>query len=214
MAERKVETKRNFRGREVLTREAVLAAALALIDEDGLEALSMRRVGEALGVEAMSLYRYVPNKAALLDGVYERILGDMRPRGKAKDWAAHVREQARALRAAFAEHPNAIALFASRPATTTASLERLEVSLAPLRAAGFSPLAALHVVQIVLAYVVGHTMWSIGRDAEANEPAYEALDARAFPHVREIAKKLAGYDPEREFELGLDALIVGLTAAR
>src|ERR1043165_9533546 len=112
-----------------LSRERILDAALALLDRDGLEALSMRKLGEALGVEAMSLYNHVPNKAALLDGIHELILTSVP------------------------------APPATRPAATTASFARLEHYLQVLRAAGFSALDAQRTVHVVLSYVVGHAMW-------------------------------------------------------
>src|SRR5258706_5684902 len=109
--------------RVALSRERVLEAALQIVDREGLEAISMRRLGDALGVEAMSLYNHVPNKAAVLDGVFERVLAELpvlKP-GR-KSWRAVLKAQALALRDVLAAHPNALPLFATRPAVTEASL--------------------------------------------------------------------------------------------
>ena len=196
--------------REPLSRDRILATALAIIDAEGLEALSMRRVGTELGVEAMSLYNHVPNKAALLDGLHERILEEMdRPRSTSS-WRDHARHQARALRKVLCAHPRAVTLFATRPATTEAALARLEAHLAVLRAGGFGVLEALHVVQCVAAFVVGHTLATVApRGDDVGAPAYASLDGDVFPNVRAVASMLGRYHPAREFERGLDALLDG-----
>src|SRR5579871_4325912 len=119
-------------GRVPLSQERVLRAALEIVDRDGLEALSMRRLGAELGVEAMSLYNHVPSKAVLLDGIYEQILEETgKPRARGT-WLDQARHQARALRRALLAHPNAVSLFATRSAATPAALARLEVELAIL----------------------------------------------------------------------------------
>jgi TetR/AcrR family transcriptional regulator, tetracycline repressor protein len=177
---------------EPLSRERILEAALAILDRDGLDALTMRKLGDALGVEAMSLYNHVPNKNALLDGIHERILARVPavpPR--ARDWKSFARHAARSLHATLCAHPNAIALFATRPAATTASFARLEQYLTVLRDAGFSALQAMRVVQIILAYVVGHALWTVGT-ADDGLPDAES---------------------QQEFEMGLDALLRGLASA-
>ena len=200
------------RARQPLTRERILAVALARVDRDGLEALSMRAVGAALGVEAMSLYNHVPSKAALLDGLHERLLEAMdRPRAT-RTWATYAADQANALRRVLVAHPNAVALFATRPAATPATLARLEENLAVLREAGFSPIAALEVVQCVAAFVVGHALRTLGPRAgeDAATPAYATLDPARFPNVRAAGALLGRHDAEKEFARGLAALLRGL----
>src|ERR1041384_8488656 len=110
--------------RRPLTREAILDAAVELLDHHGMEKLSMRRLGAALGVEAMSLYNHIPNKGALLDGIHQRILLSLETPGHTRSWQAYVRHQALALHRALLAHPHAISLFATRPAATPAALER------------------------------------------------------------------------------------------
>ncbi len=200
------------RNRGTLSREAILEAAETIIDDEGLAALSMRRVGEALGVEAMSLYNHVPSKAALLDGIYERIVGRIEPAPGLSTWTEHACHQGRALRSVLSAHPNAIPLFASRPATTPDALLRLEKNLATLREAGLDPLQALGVVQIVFAFVVGHALWSLAprSSEEHGMPHYESLDPQEFANVRAVAAVFGRYDAEIEFETGLGALVDGL----
>jgi AcrR family transcriptional regulator len=189
-----------------LSRERILEAALDILDREGLEALSMRRLGDALGVEAMSLYNHVPNKAALLDGIQERILGLVEASPETRDWRAFARHQGVALHRALCAHPNAVTLFA-RPAGTTAVFSRLDTYLGVLRHAGFAPLDALYVVQIVLSFVVGHAMWTVG----AADPSRAAP---AGKKVEETARHLHLYDPEDELEMGLEALLRGLRPKR
>ncbi len=197
--------------RQALTRDRVLCAALDVVDREGLDALSMRRVGDELGVEAMSLYNHVPSKAALLDGIHERILDEMDRPQAARTWTAYARHQARALRRVLALHPNAVVLFATRSATTLSALRRLEDYLAVLGDDGFAPLDALEVVQCISAFVVGHTLWTVGLRAGNQAPTYAALDPAMFANVRAAAAMLERYDVEREFDRGLDALLGGFS---
>lgn len=199
----------------VLSRELVLSAAVTVVDRDGLEALSMRKLGEELGVEAMSLYRYVESKAALLDGVVEAILSEMvvrEPEGAL--WAERVKLRARALRAALRAHPNALSLFATRPAVTPSSIEHVESALTLLESAGFSAVDAIRAFQSTLAFTVGHTVsvYSIVAPAERSAPAYAGLDAKKFPRMIAASKLLARWDADAEFEFGLEALVRGLEA--
>ncbi len=197
---------------EPLSRPRVLEAALALLDREGLEAISMRRVGEALGVEAMSLYRYVPSKAALLDGLYEAVLSELPEPSPAKSASGVLAERARALRAAFRQHPHALPLFASRPAVTRASIAHVEFVLDALHRSGFSAKDALRILQVTFAFVLGHALGSYSprRADEASHPDYASLGEDSFPQVRAAARALAHHDPEEEFEFGLAALLAGL----
>jgi TetR/AcrR family transcriptional regulator, tetracycline repressor protein len=188
--------------RKPLTRETILDAAVEILDRDGMDGLSMRRVGAALGVEAMSLYNHVPSKGALLDGIHERILLGLEPAPSARSWQAFVRHQAHALHRALLAHPNAIPLFATRPAATPAAIERLDHYLGVLVRAGFSPLHALSIVQLVAQLVVGHTMWTTGVEAALAEPDLP-------PTVKHVERATARWDPDRELELGIDALLHG-----
>jgi AcrR family transcriptional regulator len=186
-----------------LTRDAILDAALALLDRHGLAGLSMRRLGAALGVEAMSLYHHVPSKDALLDGLHERILVSLEaPPPQARHWQAFARHQAHALHRALLAHPHAIPLFATRPAATPAAIARLDRYLAVLLEAGFQPLDALSVVQLVAQLVVGHAMWTTSVELTL-------VDAAAPPHVQQVERVIDRWDPDRELELGIDALLHG-----
>lgn len=185
-----------------LTRDAILDAALALLDRHGLAGLSMRRLGAALGVEAMSLYHHIPSKDALLDGLHERILLSLDPPPQAQHWQAFTRHQAHALHRALLAHPHAIPLFATRPAATPAAIAQLDRYLAVLLEAGFQPLDAISVVQLVAQLVVGHAMWTTSVESMR-------VDVAAPPHVQQVERVIDGWDPDRELELGIDALLHG-----
>jgi AcrR family transcriptional regulator len=192
-----------------LTRERVLAEALAIVDSEGLEALTMRRLGEALGVEAMSLYRHVPGRAALLDGIHETILLDLEDPPRARRWTESVRTQARAFRSLLLAHPNALVLFATRPAVTPGSLRHVDSGLAVLRGAGFSVDDAISAFQTLVTFVVGHALSTYGPipTDERSTPSYDLTDLAA---LSEAAVALADHDVDAEFEFGLDAFVRGL----
>jgi AcrR family transcriptional regulator len=196
--------------REALSRARVLRAALAVVDREGLDAVSMRRVGDELGVEAMSLYNHVASKAAMLDGIFEIVLAELPAMRRAASWTTALRERALALRGALRRHPRALPLFSSRPAVTPASIAHIEAVLGVLRDAGFAADDALSVLQVFVAFIVGHTAVSYApRAPDDSMPDYERLSAEEFPRVREVAWVLARHDVEKEFRLGLDALLAG-----
>jgi AcrR family transcriptional regulator len=184
--------------RKALTREVILDAAIEILDRDGMAGLSMRKLGSAVGVEAMSLYNHVPNKEALLDGIHERILLSLESPAHTRTWQGFVRHQALALHRALQAHPNAIPLFATRPASTNASMGRLIRYIEVLERGGFSANHALSIVQLVAQLVVGHAMWTTGVDI-VTEPTTPK-------HITRVLEK---WDPDRELELGIDALIHG-----
>ncbi|YCK41935.1 TetR/AcrR family transcriptional regulator C-terminal domain-containing protein [Actinomadura sp. ATCC 39365] len=140
-----------------LTRQAILRAALALADREGLKALSMRRIGQELGVEAMSLYQHVDSKDALLDGLVEQVVTQAAPLlTEAASWQEGLREYAHALLRALLAHPNVLPLVVSRPAITPGNLRLMEEGLRVLRAAGLPPDRALDMLYAVTGFVVGH----------------------------------------------------------
>jgi AcrR family transcriptional regulator len=182
-----------------LSRERVLEAAVALVDRAGLDALTMRALAEELGVEAMSLYRYVSSKDDLLDGVHARILGELAVPERAGPWREVLRDLARAFRSVLEAHPNALLLFATRPAVAPGSVALLERTLRLLFDAGFGD-DALHAVQAGISFVVGHTLWRVG-----------AADPEEARRLARLARTRT-LDPDEECEYGLDALLLGLEA--
>ncbi|NUP10668.1 MAG: TetR family transcriptional regulator [Polyangiaceae bacterium] len=200
--------------REALSRERILRAALEIVDREGLDAISMRRLGEELGVEAMSLYHHVANKAAILDGIFETVLAELPPLSRSASWRTVLSQRARGLRLVLRAHPHALPIFATRPAATEASILHVEVVLDALMKGGFSAEDALSALQVTAAFVVGHTVAAYApvRADETSRAVYDHLSEERFPRVREVARILPRHDLEKEFELGLEAMIVGIEA--
>jgi AcrR family transcriptional regulator len=197
-----------------LTRERVLAAAVRIVDKEGLEALTMRRLGQALDVEAMSLYRHVPGRAALLDGIHETILAELAAPPRITNWIDAIRTQARAFRTVLTAHPNALVLFATRPAVTPASLRHVDAGIVILRRAGFSITDAIAAFQTIVTFVVGHVLstHAVVPKEERSTPAY--TDAKELRGLAEVLPHLADHDVDAEFEFGLDTILRGLEAKR
>ena len=208
-------TVRTHRSR--LTRTSILAAALALVDNEGLEALSMRRLGKELGVEAMSLYNHVPNKAALLDGLVEQVMAGLEPPPDGISWQDQVRAMARSYRRVVGAHPNVAPLIAMRPLNTEASLEPLETALRVLRNAGFEDAAALHGVRMIAGFATGYVLGETGSFFGEARPTAggdvldpSALDPERFPHITAMIPTLLSTDHDAEYEAVLDTMLEGL----
>src|SRR6476619_894814 len=147
-----------------ITRDVVLAAALELIDRDGVDGLSMRRLARVLGRDPMILYRHAPNKAALLDGVAETVLAQRKVGPADPDWAGQLRAVARGYRALALAHPKVVPLLVTRPLATPlglrppGTLRPLEDILALLTRAGFSGPDALHIYRALFGFLHGHVL--------------------------------------------------------
>jgi TetR/AcrR family transcriptional regulator, tetracycline repressor protein len=191
--------------RRPLSRRRILEAAIKLADREGLEALSMRRLGRELGVEAMSLYNRVPNKAALLNGMVRILLERLEiPLDGSGGWEECVREAFQSYRQLAREHPNVFPLFAMRPLNTVESLRIFEL----LRGAGFSTVPALHAFRALSSYTIGYSL------AEIQGFVLEPKSDRPGPREDESrmleAPTLEETDRDAEFEFGLDLILTGL----
>ena len=203
--------------RQPLTRQRVLDAAVRVVDGEGLAALTMRRLGRELGVEAMSLYRYVPNKEALLDGLVETVLDDpdiaAPPEG---DWGERLCWLARAYRRLAHRHPEIFPLVVFRPARTTAELRPYLAMLAVLRDVGFALPDALAAARALTAYTSGYALLERSRfegpTAKDRETAWPSPSE--VPWIAELAPLLRATDNDDAFEFGLDVLVSGLRARR
>ncbi len=207
-----------------ITRDAVLAAALEIIDRDGADALSMRRLARALHRDPMILYRHAPNKAALLDGVAETVLAQLHVDSADPDWAGQLREVARRFRALALAHPHVVPLIVTRPLATplglrpAGTLRPLEDILALLTRAGFSGPDALHIYRALFGFLHGHILDEL-QELTVNPDETDdllrlglhRLPVSDFPLLRGLAPVLAGYDGAAELERGLDILLTGLT---
>lgn len=200
--------------REPLSRERVLQAALSIVDREGVENLSMRRLGAELGVEAMSLYNYVPNKAAVLDGVVELVLNEIELPDNITDWKECFREASRSSRRVALRHPNVVQLVATRPFNTIASLRPVEFGLEVFKAAGFDPELSLYAFRTIAAFTTGYGLAEsgefFGEVSGEGQLTPEALNPEDFPRVMEVAPYLASADHDKEFEFALDVILTGL----
>ncbi|MGY1865553.1 MULTISPECIES: TetR/AcrR family transcriptional regulator C-terminal domain-containing protein [Nocardia] len=212
------------RGDGPVTRAVVLTAALEIIDRDGVDGLSMRRLAEAVGRDPMVIYRHVPNKAAVLDGVTELVLAQLSVDPADPDWVAQLRTLARDFRRLTLAHPRVVPLLVTRPLATPlglrpyAVIRPLEDILQLLTRAGFSGADALHVYRAVFGFLYGHVLNELQEIVERPEETDDVLrlglyrlPIAEFPLLRELAPVLAAYDGEAELERGLDILLTGLS---
>jgi AcrR family transcriptional regulator len=208
-----------------VTRELVLTTALEIIDRDGADALSMRRLAAALERDPMVLYRHAPGKTALLDGVVETVLAQLSVDPAAPDWTAQLRAVARDYRGLALAHPNVVPLLVTRPLATPlalrprGTLRPLEDLLALLTRAGFSGPDALHVYRAFFGFLNGHVLNELQELVENPDETDDLLrlgmhrlPLSEFPLLRGLAHALACYDGAAELERGLDILITGLAA--
>ena len=217
-------TEAPVRRRPALSRQEVLATALRLIDADGVEALSMRRMGKALGRDPMRLYRFASSKDELLDGVVELVLGELRvPAAEAGNWEEVLRRSAHAFREIALAHPHVVPLLVTRPLATPLALRPLG-TLRPLEAllelfigAGFDERRALHAYRLYIGFLQGHVLNELQErvhDPEETDDllrlGLHRLPAKEFPRLRSLASELASYDGRQELEEGLDVVLGGL----
>jgi AcrR family transcriptional regulator len=213
-------------GNGKITRDVVLAAALEIMDRDGTDALSMRRLARALGRDPMILYRHAPNKAALLDGVAETVLARLEVDSTDSDWVGQLRAVARRFRALALAHPHVVPLIVTRPLATPlglrppGTLRPLEDILALLSRAGFSGSDALHIYRALFGFLYGHVLNELQELVENPDETDDLLrlglhrlPIGEFPLLRGLAPVLANYDGAAELERGLDILLTGLTTA-
>jgi AcrR family transcriptional regulator len=202
-----------------LSQQRILQAALAFIDREGLAALSMRRLGAALGVEAMSLYRYFSNKDELFDGLVDAILAGMIMPPPGAHWEEELTALARAYRQAISAHPAALPVIATRPLQTPATLAMAERALDVLARAGWPGLPGLALLNTLSGFIVGYTLMEVGPTPGSSHPThpvptpaiYTRLSEQEFPHLATLmAEQGSSFDFESAFTLGLQTFIKGL----
>ncbi len=185
-----------------LSRDRVLRAAVDLVDRDGLDRLTMRRLGAELGVEAMTLYHYVANRDALLDGIVEVVVGDAVPViDPGTDWRTALRDYGTGLRAALRRRPAVLPLVMSRPAVTPSMLDLVESVLDLLQRSGFS-------LEQAWALVRGVTVLATGSAVDPGSPGDDDPIAQSHPQAA-AAFTVAAAQPDAMFELTLDGLLDG-----
>jgi AcrR family transcriptional regulator len=212
--------------RTPLSRQAVLEAAVSVADENGVAAVSMRRIAEKLGVEAMSLYHHVRNKEDLLDALVDIVFAEIELPSADIGWRTAMRDRALSARQVLARHVWAISMMDSRARPGPATLRHHDTVLGSLRNDGFSLVAAAHAISVLDSYVYGFVMQEHALPFDAATGAgvedvaggiLQQLPTDEFPHLTEMIIHRAlqpGYSYADEFEVGLDLILDGLDGLR
>nr|WP_297429358.1 TetR/AcrR family transcriptional regulator [uncultured Actinotalea sp.] len=207
--------------RTPLSRDRIVDAAIALADEKGVEGLTMRALGRALGVEAMSLYHHVPNRDDVLDGVVDRTYAEFYAPVVGGEWKDELRRRSHSAREVLRRHPWVIPLLSSRGRPGHATLSHLDAVLGVLAAAGFSLPMAAHAFALVDSHLYGFLVQEVSLPLSPGQGVQEIADgiaettdmAEHFPHLAELVAGHAlqpGYDFGDEFEYGLELVLDGL----
>ncbi len=205
--------------RERLSRERILEAGIELADASGVEALTMRRLGEQLGFEAMSLYRHVTNKDDLLDGMLDLVLAEWELPDGGGEWTSRVRASALSVHAALRRHPWAAQLLIADARVRPVRMRYMESLLTCLRDAGFDADRTYHVYHLIDGHIFGFTMWEIAHtstplDAEQVQALFATIPWDDYPNLTEHRDQHMTDGPHRgvsAFEVGLDLLLRGLS---
>ena len=209
--------------RAPLSRDQVLKAAVALADQSGIGTLSMRRLGQALGVEAMSLYNHVASKSDLLDGMIDIVFSEIGLPASGLGWRSAMRQRAISVRDVMGRHSWAIGLMESRRSPGPATLRHHDAVLGCLRAAGFSTALTAHAYSLLDSYIYGFALQEaslpFGTAEETAQLAQEIaapMPADQYPHLHELTVRhilQPGYRYGDEFEIGLDLILDALERA-
>lgn len=203
-----------------LTRESVLAAALAIADASGVQALSMRGLARSLGVEAMSLYHHVANKDALLDGIVDVVFTEIYRPDPARPWRSELEQRSLSARQALLRHRWAIGLMDSRRSPGAANLAHHDAVIACLRNNGFDWPTTATAYALLDAHLYGFLHQELALPFDDQESLSEVagaitapLDEQEFPHLQAFAAEHAlqpGYSFGGEFSIGLDLVLDAL----
>lgn len=217
-------TKPSIKRRPPLSRERVLKAAFDRTDKEGVEALSMRKLAQELGVEAMSLYRHVRNKGDIVDGMIDLVFGEIGLPPRDLNWKMAMRQRAISAREAMVRHPWAVGLMESRSTPGPATLQHHDAVIGCLREAGFSIAMAAHAYSVLDSYLYGFALQQASLPFKTSDEAVEVADsirrefpADAYPHLTELTVQHVlqpGYDYADEFEFGLDLILDALERVR
>jgi len=208
--------------REPITRDRVIAAALRVMDAEGLEAVTMRRLGRELGVEAMSLYNHVRDKEDVLAGIVEMVMSEFDPPASRGDWREDTKNAAREWRRMLKLHPNVMTLMAEqrKPLTTPDSVRPMDSAIGVLRGAGLDVRDAAQAFHAFGGYIMGFVMMEQGMmighgDADEDHLRLhvefaQMVAAGELPHLVEALPILHECAPDQQFEFGLDLLVRGV----
>lgn len=216
-----VQSDLNPQPRTPLSKERVLRAAITLADKGGIELLTMRKLAQELGVEAMSLYHYVTKKDDILDGINDLVVSEIEVASKDGDWKAAIRKSAISAHEVLSRHPWACTLMVSR--ASPARLGWMESILGAFRKGGFSAEMTHHAYHALDSHITGFTLWMVSFQFDTRDLAGLAerflreLPADEYPYLIEHLHqhlKESGDGDEGEFEFGLDLILDGLARLR
>ena len=216
-------TKRAQR-REPLTRERAWQAALKLADQGGIDSLSMRKLGQELGVEAMALYYHFANKEEVVDGAIDLVFSEIDLPATGAHWKTSMRQRAISARQVLSRHRWAIGLMESRAKPGLANLRHHDAVIGSLRAAGFDIAMAAHAYSLLDSYIYGFALTKMSLPFDTSEEVAQVAQnmtqlslLNEYPHLLEMLTEhvaKGGYDYDDEFEYGLDVLLDGLERMR
>jgi AcrR family transcriptional regulator len=219
-----VQTNTGSRRRTPLTRERVVQTAIRRADEGGIESLSMRKLGQELGVEAMALYHHFANKEDLIDSMIDLVFVGIELPPGGSDWRTAMRQRAIDVRDVLLRHRWAIGLMESRRRPGPANLRHHDTVIGSLRAGGFDIAMAAHAYSLLDSYIYGFALTKMNLPfetsddvAEVAQSMLEPFPANEYPNMVEILTDHVmkpGYDYGDEFEYGLDLILGGLERAR
>ncbi|MCB9896221.1 MAG: TetR/AcrR family transcriptional regulator [Planctomycetes bacterium] len=202
-----------------LSRERILREAVKIADKSGIEALSMRRLGQKLGVEAMSLYNHVANKDDLLDGLVELVIAEIELPGKGEDWKKGMRRRAHSAREMFVRHPWALIVMETRKNPGPNSMRYYDAVIGCLREGGFSIALAAHAFAALDSYINGFALQEMKLPFETAEELEELatdilqqMPVDQYPHFAELTTQhilKPGYNFADEFDFGLELMLDG-----
>jgi AcrR family transcriptional regulator len=202
-----------------LSRDRILRAALELVDDGGIDSLTMRKLGQALGFEAMSLYNHVANKDDVIDGILDLVLAESELPSPSGEWDGAVRSSAVSVHAALRRHPWASAVVMAPGRLRPARLRYMDSLLGRIREAGFSAETTYHAYHVLDGHIFGFSLWEASHsysDADASEmmAAFErTITADEYPYLREHGEQHFAEGPHHDvsaFEFGLDLILDGL----
>lgn len=211
--------------RTTLSREQIVDAAIRIIEEEGLEALTMRRLGAVLGAGTTSAYWHVRDKEELLDFVVDALVSQLPVPGPTDDWTAWFRQLMLSFRELLLAHPNSARLFGLRAAVGPKALAVIEKSFEVLREAGLDPMTAADAYSVLVNYTIGFTVLDTTPPPSPGDtqltmeefvPLFrsylQSLPAEAFPNLAAVADSWIVVDASRRFAFGLDCILDGLRA--
>jgi AcrR family transcriptional regulator len=212
------------RRRTPLTRERVLQTAVRRADAGGIASLSMRKLGQELGVEAMALYHHFANKDDLVDGMVDLVFGEIELPPSSRDWRTAMRQRAIGVRNALLRHRWAVGLMESRRRPGPANLRHHDAVIGSLRAGGFDIGMAAHAYSVLDSYIYGFALTKMNLPFETSDDVADVAQSMLepfppdeYPHMLEILTDHVmkpGYDYGEEFEYGLDLILDGLERVR